>query len=355
MNQSTTGNDYWHISIDADQVAWLEFDKPGSNTNTLSRAAMVDLDTKLAELEKQRPRAVVVMSAKSGGFIAGADIKEFAALDNPAQGYELVRSAQRVIDRLAQLPCPTVAAMHGFALGGGLELALACRYRIAPSDSKMSLGLPEVQLGIHPGFGGTVRAVQLLGPTIAMDLMLTGKSITADKARQIGLLDQVAPLAELRASAKQLVLAVPKPHRPALFASLLNISLLRPFVANKMRQKVQRQVARQHYPAPYALIDLWQQHGGQGVAAYEAEARSIAALFCTPGIHAAGSLEECRREITGTGQPCAGDRRWRNGRRYCQLVRGARFASVLAGSCNGVCAASTGSRQGIFRETLPQG
>jgi 3-hydroxyacyl-CoA dehydrogenase/enoyl-CoA hydratase/3-hydroxybutyryl-CoA epimerase len=277
----TTSDSCWRVSIDADQVAWLEFDKPGSSTNTLSRAAMVDLDGRLAELEKQKPRAVVVVSAKPSGFIAGADIKEFTELSSAAQGYELIRSGQRVIDRLAQLPYPTIAAIHGFALGGGLELALACRYRIAPSDGKTSLGMPEVQLGIHPGFGGTVRSVQLLGAPVAMDLMLTGKSINAAKAKQIGLVDQLAPLTELRAAAKQLVLQAPALHRPPLAARLLNLILLRPFIANKMRQQVQRRAAKQHYPAPYAVIDLWQQHGAHGGAAYEAEARSIATLFTT--------------------------------------------------------------------------
>lgn len=282
MGDATINDGMWRISTDEDRIAWLEFDKPGSSTNTLSHAAMVDLDAKLAELEKQRPRAVVVVSAKPGGFIAGADIKEFTSLQTQAQGYELIRSGQRVIDRLAQLPCPTVAAIHGFALGGGLELALACRYRVAPSDGKTSLGLPEVQLGIHPGFGGTVRSVQLLGPEAAMDLMLTGKSINAEQALRIGLVDRLAPLAELRAVAKQLALAAPPPHRPVFKARLLNLSLVRPFVASKMRQQVRRRAPQQHYPAPYAMIDLWQQHGARGGAAYEAEARSIAAMFCTP-------------------------------------------------------------------------
>ncbi len=278
MNTTT---EMWRISVDDERVAWLEFDKPATTVNTLSHDAMVDLDGKLEALTKLKPKAVIVISTKPSGFIAGADIKEFTELTSAAQAYELIRSGQRVLDRLEQMPCPTVAAIHGHALGGGLELALACRYRVAAGDGKTSLGLPEVQLGIHPGFGGTVRAVRLLGPVAAMDLILTGKSIRADKALEIGLVDKLAPQDELRAAARQLALSAPPLHRPALTARMLNWSVVRPFIANKMRAQVKRHAAQQHYPAPYAVIDLWQQHGAQGVAAYEAEARSIAAMFCT--------------------------------------------------------------------------
>jgi 3-hydroxyacyl-CoA dehydrogenase / enoyl-CoA hydratase / 3-hydroxybutyryl-CoA epimerase len=282
MTDSNANNVMWRFSVDEDRVAWLEFDKPDATANTLSQAAMIDLDAKLIDLAKLNPTAVVVLSAKPSGFIAGADIKGFVGLQSPAQAYELIRSGQRVIDRLEQLPCPTVAAIHGFALGGGLELALACRYRVAASDAKTTFGFPEVQLGIHPGFGGTVRAVRLLGPLVAMDLMLTGKTIRADKARQIGLVDELVSLAELRNAAKRLALSAPAPHQAGFVSRLVNMGWVRPFIANKMRKLAQRQAPKQHYPAPYALIDLWQQHGAQGGVAYEGEARSVAALFCTP-------------------------------------------------------------------------
>ena len=272
----------WHLKLDDDQVAWLEFDKPHASTNTLSHAAMAELEQRIVELEALKPKAVVVVSAKDSGFIAGADIKEFTDLTQPDQAYVLIRAGQKVLDRLAALPCPTVAAIHGFALGGGFELALACTYRIAASDGKTTMGLPEIQLGIHPGFGGTIRAVQLIGPVAALDMILTGRSIRADKAKQLGLVDQLAPTTELRAAAKKLALAAPPRHRPNLGARLLNIGLIRPLVANKMRQQVARHAPRKHYPAPYAVIDLWQRYGAAGTAAYEAEARSIANMFCTP-------------------------------------------------------------------------
>ena len=279
---ATNVDEMWHLKVDSDQVVWLEFDKPNSSTNTLSHAAMDALDQRLAEVEKLNPRAVIVVSAKESGFIAGADIKEFTGLTDPKIAYQLIRRGQKVLDRLEALPCPTVAAIHGFALGGGMELALACRYRIASSDGKTSLGLPEIQLGIHPGFGGTIRAVQLIGVATALDLILTGRNVRADQALKLGLVDKLVPTVELRAAAKQLALNPPTPHHPKFAARILNWGLLRPFIANKMRQRVARQAPPQHYPAPYAVIDLWQRYGAHGVEAYEAEAQSIANLFCTP-------------------------------------------------------------------------
>jgi 3-hydroxyacyl-CoA dehydrogenase/enoyl-CoA hydratase/3-hydroxybutyryl-CoA epimerase len=115
------------VQIDSDRIAWLTLDVPGSSANSLSKPVMLELNEHLAALEKNLPRAVIVQSGKKSGFIAGADIKEFVGLTDPAMAYELVRTAQKVLDRLEALPCPTVAAIGGFALGGGLELALACR------------------------------------------------------------------------------------------------------------------------------------------------------------------------------------------------------------------------------------
>ena len=156
MDAATGPTRHWTWSVDADGIGWLGADRAGSSTNVLSREVLESLDATLDRVEADRPRGVVVWSAKPNGFIAGADITQFGELETPEQGYALIRAGQQVIDRLARLPCPTVAALHGFALGGGLELALACRYRIAADDDSVRLGLPEVQLGVHPGFGGTV-------------------------------------------------------------------------------------------------------------------------------------------------------------------------------------------------------
>ena len=169
------------------------------------------------EIAARRPLGVVVKSAKPNGFIAGADINEFVKIRSPAEGYELVRAGQAVIQQFADLPCPTVAALHGFALGGGLELALACGYRIGADDATLSLGLPEVLLGLHPGFGGTVRTVQLIGVRAALELMLKGRPFKGGRARNVGLLDELVPPAQLLAP-RQGSVAAPAAEEDRAFA-----------------------------------------------------------------------------------------------------------------------------------------
>jgi 3-hydroxyacyl-CoA dehydrogenase/enoyl-CoA hydratase/3-hydroxybutyryl-CoA epimerase len=270
---------HWRLEIDADGIATLAFDLQGAGANTLGSEPMRELGERVAEIAAAGPRAVIVRSAKDNGFIAGADISEFGKLDDLEQAYRLVRQGQEVFDRLERLPMPTVAALHGFALGGGLELALACRYRVGADDGKLNLGLPEVQLGLHPGFGGTVRTPQLIGPSAALDLMLTGKSLRAPEALKLGLVDRLAPREGLLQAARELALASPPRHRPPLAQRALAWPLVRRFVAAQARKQVARRAPPEHYPAPYAIIDLFEQHGASGAAAQDAEARSIAKLF----------------------------------------------------------------------------
>lgn len=277
VNEAT----HWDLSHDDDRVAWLTLDRKDASTNSLSRAVMEELDAKLSSLASAVPKALIVASGKEGGFIAGADIKEFVGIQSPEQAYEMIRQGQQVLDRLAQLPCPTVALINGFALGGGLEVALACRYRVVADDTSITMGFPEVQLGVHPGLGGTVRAVQIAGPIVAMDLMLTGRSIRPAKALQMGLVDRVVPAAQLRQAAKELALRPPAQRTMSLKDRLLNSKVARSFIAEKMRAQVAKRARADHYPAPYALVDLWQRFGANGEAAYEAEAKSMAELLCT--------------------------------------------------------------------------
>ena len=272
----------WSLERDAEGVAWLTLDKPGTSANVLSGPVLLELDGLLASLEREPPRALVVLSAKKSGFVAGADIREFTGVTDADSGYLLIHRGQQVFNRLAALPCPSVAAIRGFALGGGLELALACRYRVAVGDERLSLGLPEVQLGIHPGFGGTVRSVQVAGVRAAMELMLTGKPVRADKALRLGLVDALTSEAELRNAARALALKSPPPRRAPLLQRLLSAAPLRPLVRRSLIAQVARRAPPDHYPAPYAIIELWARHGARGPAAYEAEARSIAHLFTTP-------------------------------------------------------------------------
>src|SRR6202140_736756 len=272
----------WSLEIDADRVAWLACDTPGTSTNVLSAAVLRDLAAQLAEITTKRPLGMVVRSGKRNGFIAGADIKEFLSIRTPAQGYELVRAGQAVLQTLADLPCPSVAALQGFALGGGLELALACTYRVAADDATLSLGLPEVLLGIHPGFGGTVRSVQLIGVRPALDLMLKGKSYKGARALAVGLIDELVPPADLRERAKSRLLRSPPKTTAPFVDKLLNLGPARPFIARQTASILRQSVRREHYPAPYAMLDLWQRYGAAGAESYEAEARSISQLMCTP-------------------------------------------------------------------------
>jgi 3-hydroxyacyl-CoA dehydrogenase/enoyl-CoA hydratase/3-hydroxybutyryl-CoA epimerase len=272
----------WTLQVDADRIAWLTADMAGSSANVLSGDMVRELAAKLTEIAALPPVGVVVQSAKASGFVAGADIKEFVQISSPAEGYALVRAGQAVMQQLADLPCPTVAAIRGFALGGGLELALACTYRVGADDAALSLGLPEVLLGIHPGFGGTVRSVQLIGVRPSLELMLKGRPFRGARARSVGLLDELVPPADLAARAKALLLRRPAKKAPPFIDRLMNLNVARPWVAKQTIATLRRSVRREQYPAPYAIVDLWQRHGAAGSAAYEAEARSISELMCSP-------------------------------------------------------------------------
>ena len=272
----------WSLEIDADRVAWLKLDTPGASTNVLSGIVLRDLATRLADLAARPPAGVVIRSAKPNGFIAGADIKEFLKIRTPEEGYALVRAGQDVLQALEDLPCPSVAALHGFVLGGGLELALACSYRVAADDPTLSLGFPEVLLGIHPGFGGTVRSVQLIGVRPALDLMLKGRPCKGPRALELGLIDELVPAPALLERAKSRVLRAPPTATAPFVDKLLNLSLARPFIVRQAASALRHSVRREQYPAPYAILDLWQQYGAAGAESYEAEARSISELMCTP-------------------------------------------------------------------------
>jgi 3-hydroxyacyl-CoA dehydrogenase/enoyl-CoA hydratase/3-hydroxybutyryl-CoA epimerase len=271
----------WTLDVDADRIAWLTCDMPGSSTNVLSAAVIKDLAAALTQVEAQKPAGLVLCSAKRSGFIAGADIKEFVDIRTPEEGYALVRAGQTVFDQLEALPFPSVAAIHGFALGGGLELALAATYRVGSDEPQLSLGLPEVMLGIHPGFGGTVRSVRLLGVRPAFDLMLKGKPYGGSRALEVGLIDRLVPPAELKSSAKRLLLGAPPRKSPPFVEKLFNLKAMRPFIARQATAALRAKLRKEHYPAPYAMIDLWHRYGAVGAESFEAEAHSIATLMCS--------------------------------------------------------------------------
>jgi 3-hydroxyacyl-CoA dehydrogenase/enoyl-CoA hydratase/3-hydroxybutyryl-CoA epimerase len=274
------GRQHWHIEDDGDDVLRLTLDKAESSANTLSRDVLTELDACLAEIESRRPRGVVIASAKRSGFIAGADIKEFTGIETHEQAVALVRAGQQVINRIEAQRCPVVAAINGFALGGGLELAMACHYRVMVDDPRAVVGLPEVKLGIHPGFGGTVRAPRLAGIIEGMQMMLTGRALRPDRALRLGLVDKLASRDALLQQAHAVALDPPARRRPALKERLMAFGPVRDFIAGKMRAQVARQARPEHYPAPYAIIELWRRFGGADDATrYEEEAKSFAPLM----------------------------------------------------------------------------
>lgn len=273
----------WKQEIDADRILWLSVDRQGSSVNSFNRALIAELNDILDGIEKNDSLVgVIIRSAKPSGFIAGADIEQFTLLKSTEEAFELVRQAQTVFDKLAGLRIPTVAMIEGFCLGGGLELALACRYRAAEESPKTQLGAPEVKIGVHPGWGGTVRLPKLIGIIPAMEINLSGRPVSAKAALKLGLVDAVTPKRDIERAARSFVLKKPPVQRPSFAQEMLEYSWLRPLLAKIFYKKLaQQRIGRAHYPAPYAIIDNWVKEG-TGDKAMNTEARSIAELLLSP-------------------------------------------------------------------------
>ncbi|MBR1202725.1 MULTISPECIES: 3-hydroxyacyl-CoA dehydrogenase NAD-binding domain-containing protein [unclassified Bradyrhizobium] len=268
------------LTRDEDGIAWLLFDRAGTSANTLSADLLEELDAIVAALENQRPTGLVVRSAKKSGFIAGADVNEFRGANDPRAVETEIGRAHAVIDRLEALRVPSVAVIHGFCLGGGLEVALACQMRIAIDDARF--GFPEVMLGLHPGLGGTVRFTELVNPMQAMTLMLTGKTIDARRAKSLGLVDAVTQERHVRNAVKDAVFGRLKRAKPGVLTAILNFAPARGLLASRMRSEAEKAAPRKHYPAPSALIDLWEKHAGNRSGMLNAEKASFANLMVTP-------------------------------------------------------------------------
>jgi 3-hydroxyacyl-CoA dehydrogenase / enoyl-CoA hydratase / 3-hydroxybutyryl-CoA epimerase len=270
---------HWRLARDADGIAWLVIDKAGAGANTLSEEVLTELNDVLAYLEANPPKGVVLRSAKPAGFIAGADIGEFRTMTDPAAVEARLTQAHAVVDRLDKLPMPTVAVVHGYCLGGGLEIALACDFRIAVDDAR--LGFPEVMLGLHPGLGGTVRLPRLINPLEAMTMMLTGRNVRAGRAKSIGLIDTVVPERHVKAAATAAASGQLHSRRGGTLIDIINSTYGRKLAAKRMRSETAKKAPIAHYPAPYALIDLWEAHGGNVADMQKAEIASFAKLLVT--------------------------------------------------------------------------
>jgi 3-hydroxyacyl-CoA dehydrogenase/enoyl-CoA hydratase/3-hydroxybutyryl-CoA epimerase len=293
---------HFKMTRDADGVAWLLFDRADASANTLSGDVMEEFDKIIGELESARPAGLVIRSAKTSGFIAGADVNEFRGATDPVTVEATISRAHAVIDRLEALRVPNVAVIHGFCLGGGLEVALACQSRIAISNARF--GFPEVMLGLHPGLGGTARFTRLINPMQAMTLMLTGRTIDARRAKGLGLVDAVCEERHVRNAVKDAIFGRLKRARPGLLPTILNLSPVRGFLGSRMRREAEKAAPHEHYPAPYALTDLWEKHGGDKAAMLAAEKRSFAQLMVTPSAQnliRVFFLREAMKKLAGPG------------------------------------------------------
>ena len=264
---------HWRLDYQGDH-ALLTLDVQGQSANVLSQEVLLELDKHLDELETKMLAGLIICSGKASGFIAGADVREFEAIDDPARAAEFARQGQQVYARLSGLPFASVAVIHGFCLGGGLELALACTYRIARDDPATRLGLPEVRLGIHPGFAGTVRLPPLVGDLAALDMMLTGRALSAREARRRGLVDETVPERHLLNAAVAFLKKHPPSGRAPWYRRVPGWKPLRPWMVKLMAPRVRRKAHPDHYPAPWRILELWREQ-----ATEEREAESLGELL----------------------------------------------------------------------------
>lgn len=271
---------HFQLKLDDDSIVWLDFDKQGATANTLDASILLEFEEIIDAIASDHGCAgLVIGSAKSSGFIAGADINSFTGFENTEEAFSLIRRGQLVLDKLDHLAIPTVALINGFCLGGGFELALACDYRIAIDHKKTRLGLPEVMLGIHPGWGGMVRLPKLIGAP-ALSLILTGRTLSASAAKKFGIVDFALPLRHGKVAARDIILKKVNVKRRKAAPFITNLPGIRFVIAAVARRQLAKKVSKEHYPAPYEALRCWQVNGVSDKA-YVAEASSVARLIMT--------------------------------------------------------------------------
>jgi 3-hydroxyacyl-CoA dehydrogenase/enoyl-CoA hydratase/3-hydroxybutyryl-CoA epimerase len=275
---NTSASD-WQSRVDDDGIHWLVLDKQNTDTNVLSVSVLEQLDSLLDEIAQNPPRALVFRSGKAAGFIAGADVSEFLEVETTEEALIMIKRGQKLFSRIAELSCPTIAMIEGFCMGGGTELALACDYRIALDDRATRIGLPEVKLGIHPAYGGLVRSTAIINPLKSLELMLTGRALSARAARAIGLVDIAQPQRQIERAVRQVALSPPQRQRMPLLGKALSLPGIRNLLAEFMKKQVAKKASRQHYPAPYAILEVWANFYGNRKRMMEEEANSVAHLI----------------------------------------------------------------------------
>ena len=275
----------WRFSVDFEGIAWALIDREGDRMNSLGRRPTEELGEIVEWVEEAATRGelagLVIMSGKPSGFIVGADIREFESFAvTEASVTDAVNQTLELLNRIDKLPLPVVVAIHGYCLGGGLELALACDWRIADREEGTRLGFPEVKLGIFPGLNGTVRSIEVAGPVDAMTAMLTAKMLRPTAARAIGLVDQlVATHHQLRWAARKAVLQKRKSKGAPWWKRLMLKQPVRGLLSKQMRAKTAAKVREDHYPAPFRLIDLFERYGDDPARMRKAETEMFAPLM----------------------------------------------------------------------------
>lgn len=273
----------WRFNVDFEDIAWAIIDCENAGVNTLRRQALEELDVIIRAAEEGAAdgsiRGLVIMSGKEN-FIAGADIKEFEHFTTEREVEDAVSIVVKLFDRIEAMKIPVVCAIDGYCLGGGLELAMACHYRVATREEGTRLGLPEVKLGIIPGLNGTVRALHLAGGMSGMEMMLTGRMLRAPYARAIGIVDKLVPTHHnLRWEARKAVIRKLKSKGAPWWKRLLSYSPVRGLLAGQMRKKTAAKVREDHYPAPFELIELFEKFGNDPSRQKFAETRTFAPLM----------------------------------------------------------------------------
>jgi 3-hydroxyacyl-CoA dehydrogenase/enoyl-CoA hydratase/3-hydroxybutyryl-CoA epimerase len=349
---------HWTLARDVDGIAWLTFDKAGATANTLSAAVLAELNTALDMLDQEPPKGLVIRSGKANGFIAGADVEEFGDVHDDADALAIVKRGWDTFERLAKVAHPTLALVRGFCLGGGFELALACRYRVVVDEPGTRLGLPEVMLGIVPAWGGIKRLPKLIGAPAALDLLLTGKTIDARRAKKLGIADECVPVRIMDATARGVLRALPPPRTLGFPLSLTLNPLARRFIAASAAKKVGERARREHYPAPYAVLDLWVKYDGDALAAPSADPASIPALFRSPTAANLLRVFRLQERLKGSPYKIAFERygarggRGHDGRRYRCVVRTARSHGHAAGPVGRALGAGDAAGGKLFAQRL---
>lgn len=285
MNEITTEYQNWLVKKDHQEIMWLGFHRKDMEVNTFSVQCLQELEHIIDLLQNDSQiKGLVIYSQKSSGFSAGADVNYFESIAHDAVARkDFLELGQRVFTKIDNLIIPTVAIISGFCLGGGVEFILACRYRIAQDLPETKFALPEVMLGILPGWGGTVRLPRLIGGIKAMDMMLTGRNISGYTAKKMNLIDELLPKRELERAALYYIKNQPKPKSaPIWFKVIDEQPILRSLFAKILRRQLEKKVQIAHYPAPYRIVDVWEKTGIDLSSGLNAEAIAVEELLNSP-------------------------------------------------------------------------